>query len=139
VPMIDLTLWWATSFDTRIWSPPWLPTSCGHRPAAIIDGRPRLCEATDAALAATAKRPVASYAAMHTWQSIRRFDMPLIEMYVPKGTLDDDAKRALHDRVSRQVLEAEGVTYDESPRAQAITWMLIHKCLQAVGQSVAKC
>jgi hypothetical protein len=33
----------------------------------------------------------------------------------------------LHDRVGRQVLEAEGATYDESPQAQAITWMLINE------------
>jgi phenylpyruvate tautomerase PptA (4-oxalocrotonate tautomerase family) len=53
--------------------------------------------------------------------------MPVIEMYVPKGILDENTKRALHNRVSRQVLQAEGATYDESPRAQAVTWMLIHE------------
>jgi phenylpyruvate tautomerase PptA (4-oxalocrotonate tautomerase family) len=53
--------------------------------------------------------------------------MPLIEMYVPEGVLKPETKRILHDRVSRQVLEAEGATYDESPVAQAITWMLIHE------------
>src|SRR5919199_1834612 len=53
--------------------------------------------------------------------------MPLIEMYVPKGALNDETRRMLHDRVSRQVLEAEGATYDESPLAQAITWMLINE------------
>lgn len=53
--------------------------------------------------------------------------MPVIEMYVPEGTLTEDAKRTLHDRVARQVLEVEGATYDESPKARAITWMLIHE------------
>jgi phenylpyruvate tautomerase PptA (4-oxalocrotonate tautomerase family) len=53
--------------------------------------------------------------------------MPVIEMYVPKGALDDETRRTLHDRVSRQVLEAEGATYDESPLAQAITWMMIYE------------
>ncbi len=53
--------------------------------------------------------------------------MPLIEMYVPAGTLSETTRRALHERVSRQVMEAEGATYGESPRAQAITWMLIHE------------
>jgi phenylpyruvate tautomerase PptA (4-oxalocrotonate tautomerase family) len=53
--------------------------------------------------------------------------MPFIEMYVTEGALDDDAKRTLHDRVSRQVLEAEGASYDDSELAQAITWMLIHE------------
>jgi phenylpyruvate tautomerase PptA (4-oxalocrotonate tautomerase family) len=53
--------------------------------------------------------------------------MPFIEMYVPEGVLDEQTKRTLHDRVSRQVLEAEGATYEESDLAQAITWMLIHE------------
>ncbi|OMC51532.1 hypothetical protein A5747_23010 [Mycobacterium sp. IS-836] len=53
--------------------------------------------------------------------------MPFIEMYVPEGLLDDETKQTLHNNVSRQVLEAEGATYDESPLAQAITWMLIHE------------
>jgi phenylpyruvate tautomerase PptA (4-oxalocrotonate tautomerase family) len=53
--------------------------------------------------------------------------MPFIEMYITEGALDDDAKRTLHDRVSRQVLEAEGASYDDSELAQAITWMLIHE------------
>lgn len=53
--------------------------------------------------------------------------MPVIEMYVPKGTLDETKKRTLHDRVARQVLEIEGASYDESPKARAITWMLIHE------------
>jgi phenylpyruvate tautomerase PptA (4-oxalocrotonate tautomerase family) len=52
--------------------------------------------------------------------------MPFIEMYVPEGTLDEQTKRTLHQRVSRQVLEAEGATYDESDLARAITWMVIH-------------
>ena len=53
--------------------------------------------------------------------------MPFIEMYVPEGLLDDKTKQTLHNNVSRQVLEAEGASYDESPLAQAITWMLIHE------------
>jgi phenylpyruvate tautomerase PptA (4-oxalocrotonate tautomerase family) len=53
--------------------------------------------------------------------------MPLIDMYVPEGTLTEETKRRLHDRVARQVLEVEGATYDESPKARAITWMLIHE------------
>ncbi|WP_156622900.1 hypothetical protein [Mycobacterium sp. 1164966.3] len=53
--------------------------------------------------------------------------MPVIDMYVPQGVLDDETKQTLHRNVSRQVLEAEGATYDESPLAQAITWMLIHE------------
>jgi phenylpyruvate tautomerase PptA (4-oxalocrotonate tautomerase family) len=53
--------------------------------------------------------------------------MPVIEMYVPEGTVDEATKRTLHERVSRQVLEAEGVSYDTSPEAQAITWMLIRE------------
>jgi phenylpyruvate tautomerase PptA (4-oxalocrotonate tautomerase family) len=53
--------------------------------------------------------------------------MPIIEMYVPDGTVDEQTKRRLHERVGRQVLEVEGATYDESPLAQAITWMLIHE------------
>jgi phenylpyruvate tautomerase PptA (4-oxalocrotonate tautomerase family) len=53
--------------------------------------------------------------------------MPFIEMYVPEGTLDGQTKRTLHERVSRQVLEAEGATYDESELARAITWMVIHE------------
>jgi phenylpyruvate tautomerase PptA (4-oxalocrotonate tautomerase family) len=53
--------------------------------------------------------------------------MPFIEMYVTEGALDEQGKRTLHERVSRQVLEAEGATYDESELAQAITWMLIHE------------
>ena len=53
--------------------------------------------------------------------------MPVIEMYVSQGTLDEESKRTLHERVSRQVLEVEGASYDESPRAKAITWMLIHE------------
>jgi phenylpyruvate tautomerase PptA (4-oxalocrotonate tautomerase family) len=53
--------------------------------------------------------------------------VPFIEMYVPEGVLDDETKQTLHNNVSRQVLEAEGATYDESPLAQAITWMLIHE------------
>ena len=53
--------------------------------------------------------------------------MPFIEMYVPEGVLDAETKQTLHNNVSRQVLEAEGATYDESPLAQAITWMLIHE------------
>lgn len=53
--------------------------------------------------------------------------MPVIEMFVAQGILDEKSKRTLHERVSRQVLEVEGATYDASPRAQAITWMLIHE------------
>jgi phenylpyruvate tautomerase PptA (4-oxalocrotonate tautomerase family) len=53
--------------------------------------------------------------------------MPVIEMYVPEGTLTEETKRTLHDRVARQVLEVEGATYDESPKARSITWMLIHE------------
>jgi 4-oxalocrotonate tautomerase family enzyme len=54
--------------------------------------------------------------------------MPFIEMYVTEGALDEQAKRTLHERVSRQVLEAEGIaSYDESDLAKAITWMLIHE------------
>jgi phenylpyruvate tautomerase PptA (4-oxalocrotonate tautomerase family) len=53
--------------------------------------------------------------------------MPFIEMYVTQGTLDQDAKRTLHERVSRQVLEAEGASYEESDLAKAITWMVIHE------------
>jgi phenylpyruvate tautomerase PptA (4-oxalocrotonate tautomerase family) len=53
--------------------------------------------------------------------------VPFIEMYVPEGVLDDETKQTLHNNVSRQVLEAEGATYDESPLAQALTWMLIHE------------
>jgi phenylpyruvate tautomerase PptA (4-oxalocrotonate tautomerase family) len=53
--------------------------------------------------------------------------VPFIEMYVPEGVLDDETKQTLHNNVSRQVLEAEGATYDQSPLAQAITWMLIHE------------
>jgi phenylpyruvate tautomerase PptA (4-oxalocrotonate tautomerase family) len=53
--------------------------------------------------------------------------VPFIEMYIPEGVLDDETKQTLHNNVSRQVLEAEGATYDESPLAQAITWMLIHE------------
>jgi phenylpyruvate tautomerase PptA (4-oxalocrotonate tautomerase family) len=53
--------------------------------------------------------------------------MPVIEMYVRQGILDEQSRHTLHDRVSRQVLEVEGATYDTSPRAQAITWMLIHE------------
>ena len=56
--------------------------------------------------------------------------MPIIEMYVPEGVLSEEKKQALHERVARQVLEAEGATYDESPRAQSITWMLIHEMPQ---------
>ncbi len=53
--------------------------------------------------------------------------MPFIEMYVPEGALDEQTKRGLHERVSRQVLEAEGATYEESELARAITWMLIRE------------
>jgi phenylpyruvate tautomerase PptA (4-oxalocrotonate tautomerase family) len=53
--------------------------------------------------------------------------MPFIEMYLPEGTLDEQTKRTLHERVSRQVLEAEGATYEESELARAITWMVIHE------------
>lgn len=53
--------------------------------------------------------------------------MPVIEMYVPEGALTEETKRTLHDRVARQVLEVEGATYEESPKARAITWMLIHE------------
>ncbi|MFL5911552.1 MAG: 4-oxalocrotonate tautomerase family protein [Gaiellaceae bacterium] len=53
--------------------------------------------------------------------------MPFIEMYIPEGTVTDESKRRLHERVARQVLEVEGATYDESPKARAITWMLIHE------------
>jgi phenylpyruvate tautomerase PptA (4-oxalocrotonate tautomerase family) len=53
--------------------------------------------------------------------------MPFIEMYVPEGTLDEQTRRTLHERVGRQVLEAEGATYDESELAKAITWLLIHE------------
>src|SRR5437764_3886873 len=56
-----------------------------------------------------------------------RLTMPIIEMFVPQGAVDAEAKRRLHERVGRQVLEVEGATYDESPQAQAITWMLIHE------------
>ena len=52
--------------------------------------------------------------------------MPVIEMYVTAGVLDDEAKRAVHERVSRRVLEAEGGSY-ESDMARAITWVLIHE------------
>ena len=40
--------------------------------------------------------------------------MPFIEMYVTEGTLDEETKRRLHDRVSRQVLEVEGASYEDS-------------------------
>lgn len=53
--------------------------------------------------------------------------MPFIEMYVPEGAITEERKRRLHERVARQVLEVEGATYDESPKARAITWMLIHE------------
>jgi len=53
--------------------------------------------------------------------------MPFIEMYIPEGTVTEERKRRLHERVARQVLEVEGATYDESPKARAITWMLIHE------------
>jgi phenylpyruvate tautomerase PptA (4-oxalocrotonate tautomerase family) len=53
--------------------------------------------------------------------------MPFIEMFVPEGVLDEGTKRTLHERVSRQVLEAEGAAYNDSEIARAITWMLIHE------------
>jgi phenylpyruvate tautomerase PptA (4-oxalocrotonate tautomerase family) len=53
--------------------------------------------------------------------------VPVIEMYVPEGAVDEQTKHTLHERVSRQVLEVEGARYDESPKARAITWMLIHE------------
>lgn len=65
--------------------------------------------------------------------------MPVIEMFVPQGTVDAKAKRRLHERVGRQVLEVEGATYDEAPLAQAITWMLIHEMPEgswSVGSAV---
>ena len=53
--------------------------------------------------------------------------MPIIEMYVPEGALDAQTKRTLHERVSRQVLEAEGASYDDSPLAKELTWMFIRE------------
>jgi phenylpyruvate tautomerase PptA (4-oxalocrotonate tautomerase family) len=51
--------------------------------------------------------------------------MPMIEMYVPEGVLDEETRRTLHERVGRQVLEVEGADYDETPAARALTWMFI--------------
>jgi phenylpyruvate tautomerase PptA (4-oxalocrotonate tautomerase family) len=53
--------------------------------------------------------------------------MPIIEMYVQQGVLDDEAKRTLHERVGRQVLEIEGAHYDETPLARELTWMFIRE------------
>jgi phenylpyruvate tautomerase PptA (4-oxalocrotonate tautomerase family) len=53
--------------------------------------------------------------------------MPIIEMYVPQGALDEETKRALHERISRQVLEVEGADFDTSPLAREITWMFIRE------------
>ncbi len=64
--------------------------------------------------------------------------MPVIEMYVPAGAVDDKQKRELHERVSREVLEAEGASY-ESELARSITWMLIHEVPEgtwSVGSTV---
>src|SRR2546423_4850107 len=48
-------------------------------------------------------------------------------MYVPQGALDEPTRRALHERVSRQVLEVEGADFDSSPVAREITWMFIRE------------
>jgi phenylpyruvate tautomerase PptA (4-oxalocrotonate tautomerase family) len=53
--------------------------------------------------------------------------MPFIEMFVTEGALDEQSKRALHERVGRQVAEAEGADYDETPLARDITFVLIHE------------
>jgi phenylpyruvate tautomerase PptA (4-oxalocrotonate tautomerase family) len=53
--------------------------------------------------------------------------MPFIEMFVTEGALDEQSKRALHERVSRQVQEAEGAPYEGSELSRAITFMLIHE------------
>jgi phenylpyruvate tautomerase PptA (4-oxalocrotonate tautomerase family) len=53
--------------------------------------------------------------------------MPMIEMVVPEGLLDDHQKRALHERVGRQILEVEGADYDASPEARALTWMFVRE------------
>jgi phenylpyruvate tautomerase PptA (4-oxalocrotonate tautomerase family) len=51
----------------------------------------------------------------------------MIEMYVQQGVLDDEAKRALHERVGRQVLEIEGADWDTMPLARELTWMFIRE------------
>ena len=53
--------------------------------------------------------------------------MPIIEMYVQQGVLDEETKRTLHERVGRQVLEIEGADYDETPLARELTWMFIRE------------
>src|SRR4051794_29643774 len=53
--------------------------------------------------------------------------MPIIEMYVQEGALDEQTKRTLHERVGRQVLEVEGAQWDDSPLAQELTWMFIRE------------
>ena len=56
--------------------------------------------------------------------------MPVIEMYVSAGALDEEAGEILHERVSRRVMEAEGVSA-ESELGRAITWVLMHEMPQA--------
>src|SRR5215207_2391771 len=53
--------------------------------------------------------------------------MPIIELYVQQGILDEETKRALHERVGRQVLEVEGADYDRTPLARELTWMFIRE------------
>jgi phenylpyruvate tautomerase PptA (4-oxalocrotonate tautomerase family) len=53
--------------------------------------------------------------------------MPLIEMYVQAGVIDEATKRRLHERVGRQVMEIEGADYEETPLARELTWMFIRE------------
>ena len=52
--------------------------------------------------------------------------MPIIELFVNEGALDESAKQMLHERLPRRVLEAEGADY-RSPLARSITWLMIHE------------
>ena len=47
--------------------------------------------------------------------------MPIIEIFVPAGVLDAEAKAKLHKNVGRQILEVEGGT--GAPAERAISWV----------------
>lgn len=55
----------------------------------------------------------------------RRLPMPLVEVTVPAGFLQNSEKQALIKELTTTVLRAEGVP--DSPRSRSLTWILVNE------------
>lgn len=53
--------------------------------------------------------------------------MTLIELFAPKGALDDTRRRRLGERIVTELIHAGGAPADVIERARELTWLVIHE------------